>query len=469
MARIELPRFQVLIDESYGTSEESSRVVTPRDNNVNRTNTSSVFGSVVTLCAAAVGVGVVALPFAFSLIGLWGGVICIFFFAILTTVNLVWLLECSQLSKKLTFEGNVKFFLGDLGDRFLSINLVFLLFGGSVAMFVVSVSTMRAIWDSYLVDVAIISSSIVVCLLVMGDPVKRLGFTSFFAVACIMHICVLMGLQWYQRVDNASARDKCLEQLDSGLVTDLITASSIILNSFIMNFIFFEIVASIPRGPTLPVRVKRIVYLAIGFVIVPLYIFIGFSGLYGLGNCGQVSSNIFASDMWSINPFLVNSGRISLSLLNIFKFPLLMLPLCHTVFPKADGNRHTQICIMFPIVAGVSYLFRDISQVLNWIGTTCGISLGFIIPAAMYYRLQDIEGEQADLAQRIMTYHQSLPETEPVTPSASSRAKSRNLKKTICSGLIIASFVYAISGIVVDVNSTTATRGLILFTYDRTR
>ena len=466
MPRVELPRFQVLIDESYGTSEESSRVVTPRESHHNRTNISSVFGSVLTLCAAAVGVGVVALPYAFSLIGMWSGVVCVLGIAILTTVHLVWMLECSQVSKKVTFEGNVKFFLGDIGECFLSVNLGLLLLGGCVAMFVVSVSTLRAINDTFVVDIGIIGLSVAMCLFVMEDPARRLGFTSFFAVSCILHICLLMGLQWNQRAKDSFGEEECPEVPSSGLLTDWVTSSSIILNSFIMNFIFFEVVATIPRGPTLSIKIKQIIFVAIGFVIVPIYIFIGLAGIYGLGTCGKVSSNIFLSEMWSIDPVLVNSGRISLSLLNIFKFPLLMLPLCHTVFPGSDENRRTQICILFPIVAGLSYLFRDIAQVLNWMGTTCGISLGFIIPAAMFYRLQDIEGEQADLAQRIMMYHQSLPETEPVTPSARNRAKSRTLKKGFCLVLLTSSIVYAITGIIVDLNSPTSILGFILFTYD---
>jgi amino acid permease len=452
MQRIELPRFQVLRDESYGTSEESSRVVTPRESVEQSTTVGSVFGGVMNLSAAAVGVGIVALPYAFSLLGIMGGIVSVCVMGALTGITLGWLLECSLLSKKSTFEGNVKFFLGHMGYRFFSFNIVLLLFGGCVAMYLVSVSTMRAIWDSVLMDIVVALCAVGLSLVVIEDPGNRLGFTSSFAIACAGYICVLLGLQWWSRGDTKQL-DKCADPSALFNLRNFVSSTCVLLNSFIMNFIFFEVVSNIPRGPTLPVKVTRIVGIALALIILPLYIFIGVGGIYGLDNCGEVPSNIFASDRWSISPLLVGSGRIALSLLNIFKFPLVMLPLCHTLFPDADENRRVQLCTLFPFVIGASYLLGDISQVLNWIGTTCGISLSFLVPSAMLYRLQDIEGEQADLAARIMTYHQSLPETDPVTPSASRRAKKRSWKKCACLFLIMCSVLYAVMGICVDLTT----------------
>ena len=444
---IQLPRFQVLIDESYGTSEESSRVVTPR-NEQQQTQTSvrgSFVGSVLNLSAAALGVGIVAIPYAFFQIGAIGGIACVVVFATLATVTLLWLLECSKLSKKMTFEGNVTFFLGEWGFRFFSINLVILLFGGCVAMYMVAVSTIRGIWNTPLIDVVGTLVIMGLSLVVMDDPVNRLKFTSLSTVACVAYICGLVLYQWWiisqSREDEKSA---CITGESS--LGDLVSSSSIVLNSFIMNFIFFEIVSSVPRGSLH--TVKQIVYVALGVIIVPIYILIGVAGLYGLENCGQVPSNIFGpTAVWTISPFVVDSGRVALAMLNFAKFPLLLLPLCHTLFPHNEEHARVHISLLIGCVVLVSYLFSDITQVLNLMGTTCGISIGFIIPAAMYYRLQDIENEQADLAERIMTYHQSLPETDPVTPSASRRAKKRSWKKSACFAIICASTLYAATGI----------------------
>ena len=461
MERIELPRFQVLRDESYGTSEESSRVVTPRASfePSSTTTTGSIFSGVLNLSAAAVGVGIVALPYAFSLIGIWGGIVTVCTIGLITGTSLLWLLECSQLSKKLTFEGNVKFFLGSIGYKFFSANLVLLLFGGCTAMYMVSVSTVRGIWDNVLVDVLVFALTLGLCLLVMEDPEKRLGFASFLSIACVVYICGLLGLQ---AMNHEVHGDTCSDTEESLTVTNFVSSTSIVMNSFIMNFIFFEVISSIPRGPQLGVKVGRIVSIAIGLVIGPLYICISVAGIYGLSECGNnVPSNIFVSDRWSIHPVLLDSGRLSLTLVNVFKFPLLMLPLCHTLFPAANENRRIQILALLPLVVATSYLFGDISQVLKWIGTTCGIALGFIIPALMYHHLQDIEAEQADLAERIMTYHQSLPDTEPVTPSARRRAKKRTWKKWVCLILIAVSLSYALLGIMVDLQ----TRGDAPLTY----
>ena len=448
MERIELPRFQVLRDESYGTSEESSRVVTPRAEHTS-TTVGSVFGGVLNLSAAAVGVGIVALPYAFSLIGIWGGIICVCLIGFLTGTTLFWLLECSLLSKKLTFEGNVKFYLGTYGYKFFSANLVLLLFGGCTAMFLVSVSTLRGIWDHYLVDFCVVALTLGLCVFVIEDPANRLGFTSFLTIACVVYICGLLGLQALDSQDERA----CSDAAGSLSIRDIVSSSSIVLNSFIMNFIFFEVIGSIPRGPTLAVRVEKIVTIALGLVIIPLYIFISVVSMYGLGDCGKLPSNIFVSERWSISPLLLDSGRLALAFVNIFKFPLLMLPLCHTLFPAADDSRRTQLLSLLPLVVGTSYVFGDISQVLNWMGTTCGISLAFIIPALMFHRLQDIEAEQADLAERIMTYHQSLPESDPVTPSARRRAKKRTWKKWACVMLIACSVSYGITGIMMDVTA----------------
>jgi len=219
-----------------------------------------------------------------------------------------------------------------------------------------------------------------------------------------------------------------------------------------MNFIVYHIA----RGSGGSDKMKQIFTYSVWLVIVPVYLYIGIGGYIGLGP--NVPSNILLAD-WTISPWLVDSGRVALALVNLFKLPLLIIPLRHNIFPPqtvSDQNgggsfwnrSAIESCVLLAAVFVQSYFVSDLATVFSWTGTTCSIGLGFMIPAAMYFKLQLIEEEQADLARRIMTYHQSLPDTDPVTPSASRRAKDRKWKKISSACVFIISGLYAILGVV---------------------
>jgi hypothetical protein len=121
--------------------------------------------------------------------------------------------------------------------------------------------------------------------------------------------------------------------------------------------------------------------------------------------------------------------------------------------------------IIVGIVFVASYMMTDLSTVFRWTGSTCGIALGFMIPSAMFYKLQLIEEEQAELARRIMTYHQSLPDTNPMTPSASRSAKDRTWKKISSACIFVLSSGYALFGLLTNLGVVSDAYQFELSTY----
>jgi hypothetical protein len=382
------------------------------------------------------------------------------------------------MSHKPSFSGNVKFFLGSFGHAVFIVNLVLLLFGGSAAMVLMALETLRSVFGigELWVDILVVVIALGIVAIVGDDPGgNRLRFTSVFALVCVGYFGLLLVIQSCRGPDT----EVSVTSMDLSSFT---TAASIFVNLFIMNFIIYHIASnSGQRGLQLTDKMNTIIAYSIWIVIVPVYLFVGISGYLSFSdNGGSIPSNILIG-RWSIHPLLLDSGRVALSLVNLFKLPLLLIPLRHNIFPQHTTIRDSddnipnlsmftnrvslESAVVVMVLFMVTYFTTDLSTIFRWTGSTCGICLGFIIPASMYYKLQLIEEEQADLARRIMTYHQSLPDTDPVTPSAARSAKRRLWKKISSACVIVVSSLYSIGSLIVNLGLVEDSDGYSFSTY----
>ena len=419
----------------------------------------SIFQSTINLCAVAVGSGVVALPYAVALIGVWPAVFTITTIAALTAMTLRWMVDCSLLSANSTFESTAKFFLGQSGYIALIVNLVLLLLGGGAAMLMVAIDNLRSV--RMLSDIAPgwIEAGVMVTAvgitLAVGDHPGRLGVTSSIALGCTLYFTVLLAIEGH------TAPSYHLRTSPS--IGSTTTAVSIILNSFLMNFFIYSVSTTFPKNSSFFPSVNAVIGTSLFGLITPLYCTIGVVGFLTFGT--EVPPNVLTAT-WFIAPRLVESARIALALVNVCKLPLLVIPLRRAVFKTSASKWQAPVESVGVVVAMcvAATAFSNVASLFGLIGTTCGVATAFVIPALMYFRLQCIEGEQADLARRIMTFHQSMPDSEPTSPVAAMNATRRRLGKKVASAaLASASVAFALLGSAVQLGIPSAESSALAF------
>ena len=413
-----------------------------------RRETPSRSSCIVQLGAVAVGSGIVALPYAVSLVGYWRAVLALILIAGLTQISTQWLATCALLSNKTTYEGNAKYFLGYPGHWLLIVNLILLLIGGSAAMVMVSVESIMACplvvgsdapdpWVVMLVVFLVVS----VLTVLTGDKTERLNFVSVISLACSAYFVVILCIQ-------ASVRSPKPVIFDQ--VSDSIESVSIMINSFIMSFYVFTLIGRLGREG-IP-AIGQISFISIFFIITPIYFVVGLVGFYAFD---AVPANILTAN-WTINASLVETGRLAIALVNIVKLPLLVIPLRETVtklfpltFPSIDQSVFLEI-----IIFCVASVFDSVATLLALVGTTCGVCISFTVPALMFFQKQFIEDEQADLARRVTTFYHAQPDSEPVSPSGARNARNRKGKRFASGFMVVASVAFMAVGLTASLSDS---------------
>jgi len=101
--------------------------------------------SVVTLCALAMGCGVLALPRVMALCGPIRGLMLLVLFAVWVDATLRWTVACGRFSGRSTFAGNARYYIGPNAALVVHSAQMALLFGGIVSLFVVVASLLPCI------------------------------------------------------------------------------------------------------------------------------------------------------------------------------------------------------------------------------------------------------------------------------------------------------------------------------------
>ena len=117
-----------------GTTKKSRRV---REKGSGGGGGSTLFASVVNICATAMGAGILSLPRAMAKCGVVLGVGLVFLFAGLADLSLVLLLDCSHASGRRSFETVAQHYVGRIGRMTVKMALVVFLFGAIVLMMIV--------------------------------------------------------------------------------------------------------------------------------------------------------------------------------------------------------------------------------------------------------------------------------------------------------------------------------------------
>lgn len=414
----------------------------------------TVFSSLVSLCASAMGSGVISLGHAFADTGIFIGGLIIIGSAVCTDYSLRYLVNLGRSSGERSYEGVARHYLGVAGERLVSMMLIVLLFGFLVlAMIIVMDLLPPVIGKAGLIssppkpieraEVGAIFFSLIFPL-TQAKTLDRLRFTSGLGVCCVGYLVVSLLIRAigkgtlgcmgeFNNTDGENYGDascfslcgknfeetmgakKCyfpveesghedgLEMchLDSpvrlieGDPIRAVLSLPLIIMSFICQFNIFQIDSELRLD--LKDRMNFVIRFAIYGVVMNVYLVGGFLGYALNGAC--VSNNLL-KDMEG-DP-LFTAARTALSTTNLVKIPLYFLPMRNAVNRVAFGAQEptrlvifVESLLLYLAAFGCAVALGSVSKDLNLIGSTTGCMLIFVLPGVCYLSLLRMNPQQA--------------------------------------------------------------------------
>mmetsp|Transcript_118404 Transcript_118404/g.230444 ORF Transcript_118404/g.230444 Transcript_118404/m.230444 type:complete len:443 (-) Transcript_118404:57-1385(-) len=383
-------------------SRKADGIGSPKEQDVKPRQGTPV-SSALNLTAAAVGSGILTLPFAFACCGAFWGAVLLLILAFLSNSTLVFLLQIGRHTGRSTFEQNAEFFFGPAGaNTFKSLFTVLVIF--------IYVAYARVVldlvphfleaqfgtrWFFGEVPVGLLCMSAMYFVIVFSRSLHALRFTSGLALGCLLYFVALLFLRAFRGMTQGAVPPAAADELDSERPRFLL-APPLLISSLLCHFNIFDIdmeIQPVYRSTVVPVCYVVIYGIAI------LYFFVGLTGffLFGSGVSDDVLQE-FAPDL------PVQLARFLLGLTNAFRIPLIVGPLHRALWhqlgfqpplPSARAQagitferrlRHAAEVAGIMLIGFFIAVRLPLGKVMGLIGCTCGTLTCVCFPAAMYLR-----------------------------------------------------------------------------------
>ena len=387
----------------------------------------TVFGSVVNLCATAMGAGVLSLPHAFAQMGALLGIMTVYIIAFFSDMSLVFLSRCSQCSDRHSFEGVATHYLGARGAKILNAALVVLLFGGSTLMMIVIMDLLPRVvqgavggvctnpdpdaaanwsppvdgdcWFGSRLFVGMVAVAAVFPLNLVKD-LRALKYTSACAVFCLGYFvsCLVAKMAKQGHLYRPPDSDATDVVLVNSKYTILI-ALPIVLSAYLCQFNIFKIEAELRSSDKH--KINRVIHIAMLGIAATVYAFGGLLGYFLFG--ANVRNDLLKE--FKNDDVVMQVARGAIGLTNMLKIPLLMMPFreainaaiiiplcrdfCSDSFLRKKPVVAAETLAIMAVLFLAAYFLESISKDLALLGCTAGTTICFILPSIIYLRCLD--------------------------------------------------------------------------------
>jgi len=351
--------------------------------------------SVISLLATAMGGGLLSLPHAFANCGLAVGASFLVASGLAAGHSLEILVACAEESGQPSFEGNVRFYLGRAWQIVLNISLVLLLVLASSAMFVIIMDL------APMLLVSVFGETVFLCKYAVGlyamalmfyfstlDSLEALKYTSSVALGCISFFVFAIVFTYvrdpviFDTVTLASSPATWFEGLP------------IMFSAYLCQFNIFKIKDEL--RPDQKKNINLIIRLAIPGIATTLYVTGGLLGYFMFG--ADVRQDLL-TEFPSSKLFAVARGMLALT--NMFKLPLLLIPLRMSLLEAAGFNpvglnapKRTAFCLALNLFSfTIACTLGSLSKALGLCGCTSGVLIAFVMPGLM--RLRHLESRSS--------------------------------------------------------------------------
>ncbi|KAJ9074275.1 hypothetical protein DSO57_1007965 [Entomophthora muscae] len=386
--------------------------------------TATILSSVANLSNTILGSGMLAMPAAFSVVGLGFGLFLIGFAASTSALGLYLLALCAQRvgNRKTSFYA-VSQLTYPRASLWVDLAIAIKCFGVSISYLIVvgqlmpqimeyfgytpgSLATNRRLWITVFMIVLIPLASM--------RRLDSLRYTSIIALCSVVYLVMIVALAFLFRDHPIPWQHIHWFKLDWNFLS--------VLPVFVFGFTCHQNIFSIHNeiiDNSIP-RVSRVLISSIGNGSI-VYILIGSLGYLTFGD--DVESNILS--MYKVNTFLT-MGRFAVVLLSLFSYPLQCHP-CRTCLLKAldslntphktlSGQTYSSVnpdeasledpdtevtpsaseseVLFFILTAGIllgtfslALVVEKLDTVLAFVGSTGSTSISFILPGIFYLKL----------------------------------------------------------------------------------
>jgi len=360
----------------------------------------SVTSSIFNLCNVCLGAGTLSMPFAFSKVGLVGGLIVLTFIYLTMVVSAVMLTDVARELKirslGSTYGALVNRVWGKNGTITTNCIVVIATFGIAISYFQLAGDLIAPPIGFWLGDTPndychffakrhgpIVLALALQCALCAMPTLNALRYVSLLAVVSMLYLCVITVVRGGQEWNVGPTDDEDFEAFS--LTSGIFNCISICTFAFAPHIQMVTLFSELKE----PSKERTFKWLFTSFTLCwVVYGMVGSFGYYTFYNKtkGNIILNFNADDN------AITAGRLGVALSVMAGYPMMMNPcvsaLDALVFPNAEpspwGRRLGWLAVGIGGSFGLAMLIDDVSIVLGLTGAGALTVASFIIPGALY-------------------------------------------------------------------------------------
>lgn len=355
--------------------------------------------SVINLTATAMGAGILALPNAMSELGIGLGLALLLFFAIMSDISLVLLVDCSRITRRFSFEGVGEEACGRWGKLLVKCTLLLFLFGSVILLMtifgqliseslkeMVAESDRNKLYVDQTFIMGVVSAAIFpMCL---AKNISILKYTSGMGLLFLLYVIVMEVIFFFS--ESNGNRTKGSVHSNMSVVKYVATSGlglPLLYTPYASQFNIFKIYDEL----AVQQEMNKVIHTAIICVVTSLYII---GAIFGYITWGpHVNANLLLEYP---NYMPATIGRLAIGFTNVLKLPLIVMPFRQSLLRSwAERGHDTRgfigIFVMTLLIMGVcfyiAFALSSIQKELELLGSTAGAMCCFILPAGFYLKL----------------------------------------------------------------------------------
>uniref|UniRef100_A0A8D8GMT3 Sodium-coupled neutral amino acid transporter 10 n=1 Tax=Culex pipiens TaxID=7175 RepID=A0A8D8GMT3_CULPI len=364
----------------------------------------------VTLTNSIIGVGILSMPFCFQRCGVILSLVLLLLSSYITKLICSYMIKSAIISRRKNFEQIAFYSFGFFGKLLVELCVVGYLLGTCVAYYVVvgdlgpqimakilstnETSTLRT-WTMIVVTL--------VCIVPLGLLRNVDSLASVCTASLGFYLCLVLKVM--AESSERISQDQWFEKLDLWKPDGILRCLPIFSMALSCQMQLFEVYATMPT--TSLDKMSRVIQQSTNICAV-IYSLIGFFG-YVAFNGHQFSGNILVDFTPS---FVSDIIKIGFVLSVAFSFPLAIFPCraslysllykrsysdSHYYIPEAKFRPLTLTIVFMALLLGL--VVPSIDFVLGLVGSTIGVAVCIIIPAACYMHICKTNISEKQLAQ----------------------------------------------------------------------
>ncbi|XP_050083672.1 putative sodium-coupled neutral amino acid transporter 10 [Anopheles aquasalis] len=368
----------------------------------------------VTLTNSIIGVGILSMPFCFQKCGIVLSIVLLLLSSYVTRLVCSYMVKSAIISRRKNFEQIAFYAFGSAGKLLVELCVVGYLLGTCIAYFVVVgdlgpqiTAKILSLDESNTLRSWVMIVVTIVCIIPLGMLRNVDSLASVCSASLGFYLCLVLKVM--SEASNQFHQSGWFDRLDLWRWSGILQCMPIFTMALSCQMQIFEVYATMPttsldkmsRVIRQSTNICTLIYVAIGF-----FGYVAFNGHRFSGNILVDFSPSFVSDVIKIG-FVLSVA---------FSFPLAIFPCrvslysllykrssdAHLYIPESKFRPLTVVIVVVSLIVGL--LIPSIEVVIGLVGSTIGVAICLIIPAACYMTICKTNISEKKVAQVMIAF-----------------------------------------------------------------